>query len=188
MPPPQINLTPGSKVGRWTLLHEVEPKVYDYPRGPKKSQKERRWFCRCDCGTEKVLHYSGLRDRKSGSCGCLKKELQRARVRERSFGWKGGRITNSSGYVMVLDRDNPSSNANGYVLEHRSVMEEHLGRQLLPTETVHHKNGVKDDNRLENLELWSSNHSDGQRVTDKVKWAKEILRLYEPEALNDAGS
>jgi hypothetical protein len=62
-------------------------------------------------------------------------------------------------------------------------MSRHLGRELYPGETVHHKNGVRDDNRLENLELWSSSHPHGQRVEDKVAWAKEILALYAPECL-----
>jgi hypothetical protein len=62
--------------------------------------------------------------------------------------------------------------------EHRFVMEQYIGRDLLDHETVHHKNGVRDDNRIENLELWSSAQPYGQRVEDKVKYAKEILALY----------
>lgn len=67
---------------------------------------------------------------------------------------------------------------NGYKFEHILVMEQSLGRELLPGENVHHLNGIRSDNRLENLELWVKPQPTGVRVTDAVIWAEEILRRY----------
>lgn len=78
--------------------------------------------------------------------------------------WKGGRFIRQ-GYVIVRKTDHPFA-CNGYVLEHRLVMEKHLGRYLSPNEQIHHKNGIKSDNRIENLELWIRNHGDGKRYED----------------------
>lgn len=81
-----------------------------------------------------------------------------------------------SGYWVTTRKGKSQHNA-------RHVMEEHLGRALLPGESVHHINGVRNDDRIENLELFVTSHPRGQRPNDLVEWALEILERYEDEYL-----
>lgn len=99
--------------------------------------------------------------------------------------WKGGRF-NQDGYVKILFPEHPrvQNKSNNYIFEHILVMEEKLGRFLFDGETIHHLNGVRDDNRIENLELWAFRQQpSGQRVEDLADWAEEILSRYRPERL-----
>lgn len=92
---------------------------------------------------------------------------------------RGEGTINDQGYRLIRMPDHPNANVNGYIHEHRLVMSERIGRPLLPGENVHHKNGNRADNRLENLELWVTIQPSGQRPEELVRWAREILARYE---------
>jgi hypothetical protein len=77
----------------------------------------------------------------------------RAHKGHRSTAWSGGRIKDKYGYIQIWMPQHPNAKLAGYVHEHRLRMSEYLGRPLTEQESVHHKNGIKDDNRIENLEL-----------------------------------
>lgn len=158
----------GLTIGRLTVTAQ----------GPSAKNGQAYWVCLCECGNEKVVKGYHLRSGAIQSCGCLAREVGRERG---LANWKGGTTPTKGGYVRYTDNETQPELAGKFV--HRVVMEKMLGRPLLDHETVHHKNGVRNDNREENLELMSSSHPKGQRVADKVAWAKELLALYEPTAL-----
>jgi hypothetical protein len=94
----------------------------------------------------------------------------------------GAGSVDQNGYRVIHAKGHPNAWKNGQILEHRFVMAEQLGRPLALDETVHHKNGNRLDNRPENLELWV-NRRPGQRVSDRVTDALELLQRYAPELL-----
>jgi hypothetical protein len=96
-----------------------------------------------------------------------------ARTGHRSHLWKGGRFKHPSGYILIRPTpDHPNyrrADIHPLVPEHRLIMAEQLGRPLRATEIVHHKNGIKDDNRPENLELLSRHlHHTGFQADEKI--------------------
>lgn len=115
-------------------------------------------------------------DRKAKSRAMCDKHIQRwrthgdpAKVHQHAYAPR----LNAEGYVTV-----PVPGEGRTRLQHRVIMESILGRPLLRHETVHHINGDRADNSTGNLELWSSSQPAGQRVADKLSWARQIVELY----------
>lgn len=95
-------------------------------------------------------------------------------------GGENGKYIDKNGYVWVTTPPGHGRRLRGQrrMPEHRLVIEQNINRELFDFETVHHINGVRDDNRIENLELWARTQPPGQRVEDKIIWAKEFLSSY----------
>ncbi len=97
---------------------------------------------------------------------------------EKSHWWRGGVQKSGNGYLYLYKPEHPNADKRSRVLEHRFIMEQKLGRYLLPSENVHHINKIKTDNRPENLKLYSSigEHLSDEfsgRITPWNKFGKE---------------
>lgn len=91
------------------------------------------------------------------------------------YNWKGGRYKDGYGYWRIYKPEHPYAHKRGYILEHRWVVEQHIGRYLKPTEVVHHKNRNRGDNRIENLELFDSHSKHISFENIGNKWGLEDM-------------
>jgi len=125
----------------------------------------------CSNGCDKPIHARTV-------CrSCYRKIHYEEHERERRGAKKmpsiGHETIDKDGYVRVK-----IGKGRNWKDKHRIVMEEHLGRELLPNESVHHKNGNKSDNNISNLELWITKQPKGQRPEDLIEYAESILKIY----------
>lgn len=120
------------------------------------------WECLCSCGKHVVK--SGYKLRHGTYDKCVHQHIP---------------YLTSTGYMYVYQPGHPNATRDGSVREHILIMSNHIGRPIYPEEVVHHKNGVKTDNRIENLELCvRTKHTPGQRVCDVIEHAVTQLNRY----------
>lgn len=129
-----------SEIQKEERIKKIAEKLRGQKRSPEQikrnSEAQKKYWSQSTRGHDELLR----RSRIGAAIGKL-------RIGDKNPRWKGGHYTQKNGYICIL------INPKVYVLEHRFLMEKHLGRKLNINEEVHHRNGIKDDNRIENLEI-----------------------------------
>lgn len=152
------------RFGKWVVLADS---------GERTSNGSVKWRCLCDCGKVALVPTDALMKQRSTGCRSCALKGRRLGINNGKDRW-----INKQGYVILKGIEHPNARNHGYIAEHVYVMSQHLQRPLLKGVTVHHRNGIRHDNRIENLELWNKPQPTGCRVEDQVRWAKEILERY----------
>ena len=160
-----------------------------YKEGPSKEQlKDLYWgqgFSFEMVANKLGYSKSGIRDmfRRLGIPRHTLSEALQIAARAGRRRYNGGRVISTHGYILILNREHPRANSRGYVMEHILVLEKKLGRALLANEVGHHLNGIKGDNRPENLiAIVRKEHSSTlvmQALHERVKDLERRLLVYE---------
>ena len=168
------------------MKYDLTGKVFGDLRVMRRVPSDKRgivmWDCKCRCGNRHRAISGNIRSGRAKSCGC-RQLLGIGDWNKNKYRSHFGKYIDNYGYVKIKCRCHPNSKKNGYVSEHVFIMSKCLNRAIGKGESIHHKNGIRDDNRIANLELWDNSHPSGQRISDKVEFYYDYLKTHAPHLI-----